>query len=156
MEAFPGMGRMRLSRTGRGAGPARGHEQRVDRERRAGDGVIGGGGPVAGSCAARHDGQVELPVLGPLEVEHAGGAVPRGSRKRRAVLAILLLRANEVVPADTLVDELWGERPPPSAWHTLQAYVSRLRQAFRAAGLDDGVLQTQPPGYGAARRLRGA
>ena len=46
-----------------------------------------------------------------------------------------------------LIDELWGERPPPSAAHTLQVYVSRLRSAFRQSGGDEGDLVTRPPGY---------
>ena len=44
------------------------------------------------------------------------------------MLAVLLLRANEVVPTVRLVDELWGERAPPSAVQTVQVYVSRLRK----------------------------
>ena len=86
-------------------------------------------------------------MLGPLEAVHDGMQVPLGSRKQRALLAILLLRANEVVAPDSLIDELWGERPPPSAAHTLQVYVSRLRSAFRQSGGDDGVLVTRPAGY---------
>ena len=86
-------------------------------------------------------------MLGPLEAVHDGMQVPLGSRKQRALLAILLLRANEVVAPDALIDELWGERPPPSAAHTLQVYVSRLRSAFRQGGGDDGILVTRPAGY---------
>ena len=86
-------------------------------------------------------------MLGPLEAVHDGMQVPLGSRKQRALLAILLLRANEVVAPDALIDELWGERPPPSAAHTLQVYVSRLRSAFRQSGGDDGILVTRPAGY---------
>ena len=86
-------------------------------------------------------------MLGPLEAVHDGMQVPLGSRKQRALLAILLLRANEVVAPDALIDELWGERPPPSAAHTLQVYVSRLRSAFRQSGADDGLLVTRPAGY---------
>jgi peptide/nickel transport system substrate-binding protein len=90
---------------------------------------------------------VEFTVLGPLAVSHHGRQVSLGSRKQRAVLAILLLRANEVVSPDVLIDELWGEQPPPSAPHTLQVYVSRLRAALRASGAPDGILVTRPSGY---------
>jgi ABC-type transport system substrate-binding protein/DNA-binding SARP family transcriptional activator len=90
---------------------------------------------------------MEFSVLGPLEVRHEGSDVPLGSRKQRAVLAILLLRANEVVSRDTLIDELWGERPPPTADHTFQVYVSRLRTALRSSGAGDDVLVTRPGGY---------
>ena len=71
---------------------------------------------------------------------------PRGSRsgaaKQRAVLAVLLLHANEPVPTARLVDELWGERPPATAVKAVQVYVSQLRKA-----LGEGVIETQPPGY---------
>src|SRR6266498_1578645 len=90
---------------------------------------------------------MEFRVLGPLEAWHGGGRVPLGGRKQRALLAILLLRANEVVSSDALIDELWGERPPPSAAHTLHAYVSRLRKTLRQSGVDDHVLETLPAGY---------
>ena len=90
---------------------------------------------------------MEFRILGPLEAAGAAGPIALGSRKQRAVLAILLLRANEVVSYDRLIDDLWGECPPPSAPHTLQVYVSRLRSALRAAGADDGVLVTRPGGY---------
>jgi DNA-binding SARP family transcriptional activator len=58
------------------------------------------------------------------------------------LLALLLLHRNEVVAADTLVDELWGERPPATAAKNVQVYVSHLRRA-----LGDGALVTQAPGY---------
>jgi DNA-binding SARP family transcriptional activator len=58
------------------------------------------------------------------------------------VLAILLLHRGEVVSADRIVDELWGERPPGRATKTVQVYVSRLRKA-----LGDGVLVTRGGGY---------
>src|SRR4029453_13093464 len=90
---------------------------------------------------------MEFRILGPLEAAGAAGPIALGSRKQRAVLAILLLRANEVVSYDRLIDDLWGDRPPPSAPHTLQVYVSRLRGALRAAGASDGVLVLRPGGY---------
>lgn len=69
-------------------------------------------------------------ILGPLEVSDADRTVALGGDKQRALLAILLLHANEVVTADRLIDELWGERAPTTALKTLQAYVSRLRKAL--------------------------
>lgn len=57
-----------------------------------------------------------------------------GGAKQRAVLAALLLRAGEVVPVHRLVDEVWGDEPPPSAAHTLESYVSRLRQRLNGHG----------------------
>jgi DNA-binding SARP family transcriptional activator/basic membrane lipoprotein Med (substrate-binding protein (PBP1-ABC) superfamily) len=73
-------------------------------------------------------------VLGPLEVRLEGEDLGIGGGKQRAVLAVLLLRAGEVVPVGRLVDEVWGDEPPPSAAHTLESYVSRLRQLFNGHG----------------------
>jgi DNA-binding SARP family transcriptional activator/DNA-binding beta-propeller fold protein YncE len=75
--------------------------------------------------------------------------VPLGGAKRRAVLALLLLRANEVVPIDRLIDELWGDSPPESAANMLQGYVSHLRKALepgRTRG-EHELLVSQAPGY---------
>jgi DNA-binding SARP family transcriptional activator/basic membrane lipoprotein Med (substrate-binding protein (PBP1-ABC) superfamily) len=77
---------------------------------------------------------LEFRVLGPLDVRLAGESLVLGGGKQRAVLAILLLRAGEVVPVERLVDEVWGTDPPPSAAHTLESYVSRLRQLFNGSG----------------------
>src|SRR6202011_1788816 len=70
--------------------------------------------------------------------------IPLASAKQRALLAILLLSANEVVSADRLIDELWGEQAPESGRTALQVLVSKLRKALGSAG---GQLVTQPPGY---------
>ena len=69
-----------------------------------------------------------------------------GSAKQRALLAILLLHANEVVSRDRLIDDLWGERPPASAPHSLEVYVSRLRKALQPDG-GERMLVTRPGGY---------
>jgi SARP family transcriptional regulator, regulator of embCAB operon len=80
-------------------------------------------------------GQVtELQVLGPLEARIGGEPVSLGGAKQRAVLAVLLLREGEVVSVDRLIEEVWGNDPPPSAAHTLESYVSRLRQLFNGNG----------------------
>jgi DNA-binding SARP family transcriptional activator/tetratricopeptide (TPR) repeat protein len=85
---------------------------------------------------------MEFHVLGPLEVVEQGRALSLGGPKQRAVLAVLVLHANEVVPTDRLIDELWGERPPKTAGAYLQNCVSRLRKVLGA-----GLLETRPPGY---------
>jgi len=85
---------------------------------------------------------MDFRILGPLEVYDRGKALPLGAGKQRAVLALLLLHANEVVSADRLIDELWGEAPPPPAAKILQNYVSQLRRP-----LSDGVLLTRGHGY---------
>ena len=69
-------------------------------------------------------------ILGPLELWDEGGEVSPGGRKPRALLALLLLHPNEVVSADRLIDELWGEDPPERAAAALRVNVSRLRKAL--------------------------
>ena len=54
-------------------------------------------------------------VLGPLEVIAAGGTVALPAAKQRTLLAALLMRANQVVTADGLIDALWEGQPPASA-----------------------------------------
>jgi DNA-binding SARP family transcriptional activator len=86
---------------------------------------------------------VEFRILGPLEVEGAAGEVRLSGGKQRALLTLLLLNANDVVPAGTLIDLLWAETAPADASKALQVHVSRLR---RALGTDDAV-KTRPGGY---------
>ena len=47
---------------------------------------------------------------------------------------MLLLHANEVVPRERLIDELWGERPPATAVKAVQVYVSQLRKQLSERG----------------------
>lgn len=91
---------------------------------------------------------MQFRILGPLEAEADGSAVPLGPAKQRALLGVLLLHSNEVVSTATLVDALWGERPPATAAKLIQVYVSRLRRALGENG--GGILRTRPPGYLAA------
>jgi YVTN family beta-propeller protein len=67
-------------------------------------------------------------VLGTLEVSLDRAPLSLGGRKQRTLLAVLLLHANEIVSRDRLIDALWGERLPPSAAESLDAYVYRLRK----------------------------
>jgi predicted ATPase/DNA-binding SARP family transcriptional activator/class 3 adenylate cyclase len=85
---------------------------------------------------------MDLRILGPLEALVGSQPVPLGGRKRRAVLAVLLLHANETLSSERLIDELWGESPPANALKTLQVHVSRLRKALPA-----DVLMTRGHGY---------
>jgi DNA-binding SARP family transcriptional activator len=92
------------------------------------------------------DETTEFRVLGPFQVIAGGGRDLRvGGPQQRAVLAILAIRANEVVPASTLVHALWGEPTPPSAMAVTRTYVSRLRKVL--SSVDDAQLVSRPPGY---------
>jgi DNA-binding SARP family transcriptional activator/predicted negative regulator of RcsB-dependent stress response len=92
---------------------------------------------------------MEFRILGPLEVAADGRLLTPSAPRQRALLAMLLLRANRVVSADQLIDQLWGEAPPTSARVTLQTYVLRLRRQLHAPATAgrDAVLVTHPPGY---------
>ena len=77
---------------------------------------------------------MELRILGSLEIRLADETLPLAGAKQYTVLATLLLRAGKIVSIDQLVDEVWGDSPPASASHTLEVYVSRLRQLFNGHG----------------------
>ena len=74
---------------------------------------------------------MQVRMLGPFQLEEGGGRIPISGQRQRAVLASLLLRANEVVPSEQLLVELWGEDSPQNAANSLQAAISRLRRGFR-------------------------
>jgi DNA-binding SARP family transcriptional activator len=85
---------------------------------------------------------MEVRLLGSLELAEDGLPVAVGGVRQRAVLALLVLYANQVVPAERLLVELWGEDASPTAVNALQAAVSRLRRA-----LPQGRLITRTVGY---------
>src|SRR5438477_4998280 len=92
---------------------------------------------------------MDFRILGPLEVEDDGRVLPLGGSKQRALLAILLLHANETVSRDRLIVALWGERPPNTAQTALQVHVSGLRKVLEPGrgGGEPQILLTRPPGY---------
>jgi len=92
---------------------------------------------------------MQFQILGPLEVRHEGAQVALGAAKQRALLAILLIHANELVSSDRLIDELWST-PPRTAANALQVYVAKLRKALepeRTPGAPGARLLTRAPGY---------
>src|SRR6516164_10958020 len=89
---------------------------------------------------------IDYRILGPLEVSVDGRLIEVGGPKLRALLIILLLRANESVPRDVLVHELWGDQPPAGAQHSLDVYVSRLRKSLDAVAAGP-VVVTRPGAY---------
>lgn len=97
---------------------------------------------------------MDFRLLGPMEVDDRDLPVPLGGLRQRSLLGLLLLRANEVVSSDRLLDDLWGEEAAPQGANALQAAVSRLRKTplrerlvTRAAGylvrVEPGELDTQ-------------
>jgi DNA-binding SARP family transcriptional activator len=86
--------------------------------------------------------RIEFRVLGPFEVSMEGRALELRRRKQRALLALLLLHAGEVVSTDRLIEELWAGKPPKAAVGSLQNLISDLRKAL---GRD--LVRTRQPGY---------
>ncbi len=87
---------------------------------------------------------MEFKVLGPLEVVDEGRPIELGAPRQRALLAFLLLHANEVVSTDRLAEALWPGGIPRTAVKAIQVYVSALRKALGDAR---DVLETRGPGY---------
>jgi DNA-binding SARP family transcriptional activator len=85
---------------------------------------------------------IEYRILGPLETLADDGPIALGGQKQRALLAVLLLHAGEVVSSEHLVGQLWGEHPPKTAATSLQNLVSQLRKL-----LGNDAIETRPPGY---------
>ncbi|MEU2929445.1 AfsR/SARP family transcriptional regulator [Streptomyces sp. NPDC007251] len=89
----------------------------------------------------------EFRLLGPVAVHDRAtgtGIVPSGP-KQRALLATLVIHAGERLPVDTLVEELWGDRPPANAPNALHTHVARLRRLLPAPGHE--WISTLPTGY---------
>ena len=96
------------------------------------------------SCAPRFG------ILGPVEAWVGGRCLRLGGPGQRSLLAVLLLRANQVVPSRVLVEAIWGEAPPRTAMAKLQAHVSALRRALAPplAGCEPShLVVTRAPGY---------
>jgi DNA-binding SARP family transcriptional activator/class 3 adenylate cyclase len=87
---------------------------------------------------------MDFRILGPLEVLDEGREVALGGSKQRALLAVLVLHANETLSTDRLIEELWGEHQPATAAKTVQVHVSRLRKALAGGG---DLIVTRERGY---------
>ena len=88
-------------------------------------------------------GRVQVRLLGPVDVTVGGIARPVSGLRRKAVLAVLALRAGEIVSTDRLIDVVWGATAPVTALNTLQSNVSYLRRVLRTKT----AILARPPGY---------
>lgn len=96
-------------------------------------------GPLSsGQGRAKRGRRVAVPDPGAVETDAALGGL-----RQRALLAMLLVHANEVVPRDAIVDALWPDSPPEAALRSLHVAVSSLRQSLG----DGDFLVTRAPGY---------
>ena len=86
-------------------------------------------------------------MLGPLRVVAGDEPLALGGAQQRAVLALMVIAAPESVSRDRLVDELWGERPPASAEHAIQVYMSAIRKVLREGGGGEAEVRSSPSGY---------
>lgn len=89
-------------------------------------------------------------MLGDFEVHQDGRAVNLGGPKQRALLAILVAARGRPVPVDRLVDQIWGEDPPPAVLGSLHVQVAKLRKQLepdRGPRAEPQVLVTKPSGY---------
>ncbi|MEV4053684.1 AfsR/SARP family transcriptional regulator [Amycolatopsis sp. NPDC049688] len=88
-------------------------------------------------------------LLGPLELTKGNVRYTPTAHKVRQVLAILVSRSNRVVGIDSIIEELWHDRQPRTAWTTTQTYIYQLRKLFDELGMNSGgeILVTRAPGY---------
>ncbi|MFD5825250.1 tetratricopeptide repeat protein [Lentzea sp. NPDC060358] len=90
---------------------------------------------------------MRLRILGPVEIATDHGPALPARRMARVLLGTLALHANTFVPADRIVDALWGGCPPRSARINLRSYVSDLRRLLRSGGRDGTRIETANGGY---------
>ena len=96
-----------------------------------------------GAARPARDAELEVRLLGPLEVLKDGRPVALGGPKPRTLLATLALESGRVVSVDRLVENLWPASAPETALHAVQVYVAQLRKT-----LGRQVIAKRPPGYG--------
>jgi DNA-binding SARP family transcriptional activator len=95
-------------------------------------------------------GSLDFDILGEVRAWRDGDEVDLGTAKQRAVLAVLLLEANQPVPAARIVAAVWGAEPPANGANVVQKYVAGLRRALepdRSPRSPSRVLALQPAGY---------
>lgn len=86
-------------------------------------------------------------ILGPLRIIDGKTTKTIKAQKVEILLTALIIRADQVVSAEQLIREIWGEEPPRSATAGLYVYISQIRKLFRRPGTDASPVLTRPPGY---------
>jgi DNA-binding SARP family transcriptional activator len=93
--------------------------------------------------------EIDVRLLGPVEVDSATVPVLLGGPRLRTLLGLLALRAPDVVSREALIDGMWDTAPPANAAKTLRAHIAYLRRSF--AGADaEALIVTRAPGYALA------
>ncbi|MDT0616059.1 AfsR/SARP family transcriptional regulator [Streptomyces lancefieldiae] len=86
-------------------------------------------------------------IMGPVRVIHEEDQVNINAQKVATLLAVLLVRSNQVVTVDQLITEIWGDEPPRRVTAALHVYVSQIRKFLKRSGREDGPVLTRPHGY---------
>jgi WD40 repeat protein/DNA-binding SARP family transcriptional activator len=102
--------------------------------------------PDVGSQPEVGEVNMDVHLLGPVEVVSDETPVALGGPKQRALLAMLALEAGTTVSMERLIDGLWGDDPPATAAKLVQLYVSHLRKAM-AGCANEGGIATRGGGY---------
>jgi len=106
--------------------------------------------PINVGTTVRGSEPLEYRLLGPVAALRGDESLDLGGYRQRALFALLLINANEVVSTDRIVDELWGESAGKDRQNALWVGVSRLRSALepdREKRSDGTILVTRQPGY---------
>jgi DNA-binding SARP family transcriptional activator len=97
--------------------------------------------------------QILYKILGTVGIDRDGHHYSLTARKPRTILSLLMLNANEVVPTSVILEELWGVRPPNSAYNTLHTYIFQIRRWLSdtlgtcSSWVTNERLVTEPGGY---------
>lgn len=86
-------------------------------------------------------------IMGPLRVIDETGLHTIRACKIQVLLAVLLVRADQMVPIDQLIREIWGEEPPRRALAGLHVYISQIRKFLHRPGQAESPVVTRPRGY---------
>lgn len=90
---------------------------------------------------------MDVRVLGPVEILADARRLDLGHARQRAVLAVLVVDLNQVVPTESLIDRIWGEDPPYSARNLIHGYVGKLKTALACTGEPRIAVSRRAGGY---------